>query len=63
VFGNPIKEALKYRQFLEGGQGRTQAEGARLHGISRARMTQMLNLLKLDESIQSFVLGIARMSG
>ena len=58
VFRNPIKEALKYRQFLEEDRGRTQAEAARFFGVSRARVTQVLNLLKLDESVLSFVLGL-----
>jgi hypothetical protein len=33
------------------GEVKNQAELARLKGISRARVTQILNLLKLDKSI------------
>jgi hypothetical protein len=33
------------------GKVKNQAELARLKGISRARVTQILNLLKLDKSI------------
>ena len=31
---------------------------ARLLGVSRAKITQMLNLLKLDDEIQGFILGL-----
>ncbi|MBE3127899.1 MAG: hypothetical protein IMZ56_06405 [Candidatus Atribacteria bacterium] len=33
------------------GEAKNKAELARIKGISRARVTQILNLLKLDESI------------
>jgi hypothetical protein len=36
---------------IDSGQAKNQAELARLKGISRARVTQMLNLLKLDKNI------------
>jgi len=36
---------------IDTGQVKTQAELARIKGSSRARVTQILNLLKLDKSI------------
>lgn len=36
---------------LNTGKVKNQAELARIKGISRARVTQILNLLKLDKSI------------
>ena len=36
---------------LDSGEVKNQAELARIKGISRARVTQVLNLLKLDKSI------------
>jgi len=36
---------------LDSGEVKNQAELARIKGISRARVTQILNLLKLDKSI------------
>jgi len=34
---------------IESGEAKNQAELAKLKGISRARVTQILNLLKLDK--------------
>ena len=36
---------------LDSGEAKNQAELARIKGISRARVTQNLNLLKLDKNI------------
>ena len=36
---------------IDSGEVKNQAELARIKGISRARVTQILNLLKLDKSI------------
>ncbi len=36
---------------IDAGKANTQAELAKLKGISRARVTQILNLLKLDKNI------------
>ena len=36
---------------LDSGEAKTQAELDRIKGISRARVTHILNLLKLDKSI------------
>ena len=36
---------------IDSGKMKNQSEMARIKGISRARVTQILNLLKLDKSI------------
>jgi hypothetical protein len=36
---------------MDSGQVKNQAELARLKGISRARVTQILNLLKIDKNV------------
>ena len=58
TYPNPIKEALRYKKLLDDGEARSQGELARIVGVSRPRIIQMLNLLKLDEEIQCFVLSL-----
>jgi DNA repair protein RadC len=43
--------AKEYKKMLDSGEVKNQAELARIKGISRARVTQILNLLKLEKSI------------
>ena len=43
---------------LDLGQAESQADLARILGVSRAKVTQMMNLLELDEEIQEFILGL-----
>jgi len=43
--------AKEYKHLIVSGKVKNQAELARIKGISRARVTQILNLLKLDKSI------------
>ena len=43
---------------LDEGEAESQADLSRLSGISRAKVTQMMNLLKLDDEIQGFMLGL-----
>lgn len=54
-YPNPIKVALKYKEMLDLGQAESQADLARILGVTRAKVTQMLNLLKLDDEIQAFM--------
>jgi ParB-like chromosome segregation protein Spo0J len=42
---------------MEKGGYRSQTDLARKKGVSRARVTQILNLLKLDEEVQEMVVG------
>lgn len=43
--------AREYKEMINKGKVKNQAELAKIKGISRARVTQILNLLKLDKSI------------
>lgn len=48
IFRNPLLYAMELKAEMER-EGLTQAEMARKHGISRARVNQWLSLLKLPE--------------
>jgi hypothetical protein len=43
--------AKEYKEMIDSGKMKNQAEMAQLKGISRARITQIMNLLKLDKNI------------
>jgi len=51
VYRNPIYLAKEYKQMIDNGQVKNQSGLARKLGISRVRIHQILNLLKLDYSI------------
>ena len=51
TYRNPIYLAKEYKKMIDSGDAKNQAELARIKGISRARVTQVLNLLKLDKRI------------
>jgi hypothetical protein len=51
VYRNPIYLAREYKCMIDYGQVRNQSGLALKLGISRARVTQILNLLKLDSLI------------
>ena len=50
-YRNPIYLAKEYKKMIDSGEVKNQAELARPKGISRARVTQILDLLKLDSLI------------
>ena len=52
---NPIVTALKLQALLDSGVYRTQSELAGGLGLSRARVTQIMNLLKLPRDIGEFL--------
>ena len=52
---NPIVKAKEYQEVLEK-EGIGQAELANRLGVSRVRVSQMLNLLKLPKDRQDYVL-------
>ena len=58
IYRNPVKIALQYQEMLDGGKAKSQAELAQALGVSRAKVTQMLNVLKLDEEIKAFMLSM-----
>jgi len=49
IYRNPIYLAKEYKKIIDSGKVKNQAELARIKGISRARITQILNLLILDK--------------
>jgi hypothetical protein len=51
TYRNPIYLAKEYKEMIDSGDAKNQAELAKIKGISRARVTQILNLLKLDKNI------------
>jgi len=51
TYRNPIYLAKDYKQVIDNGQVKNQVELAGKLGISRARVTQILNLLKLNPLI------------
>ena len=52
---SPIEIALQYAEVLKDLAVVTKAQVARRFGVSRARVCQMLKLLKLDESILDYL--------
>jgi len=51
IYRNPIYLARGHKEMIDSGEVKSQAELARLKEISRARVTQILSLLKLDSLI------------
>jgi len=51
IYRNPIYLTREYKEMIDRGQVKNQSELARKLGISRARVTQILKLLKLDSLI------------
>jgi hypothetical protein len=43
--------AKEYKKMIDSGEAKNQADLARIKGVSRARITQILNLLKLNPLI------------
>lgn len=53
-----LRKAQEWRRQLEAGEIRTQAEIARKDGLTRARVTQVMGLLRLAPEIQERVLSL-----
>ena len=51
LYRNPIYLAREYKEIIDNGNVKNQAALARLKGISRARVTQILNLLNLNSLV------------
>jgi len=51
IYRNPIYIAKEYKKMIDSSEVKNQSELAKLKGISRARVTQILNLLKLDHLV------------
>ena len=59
VYTSPLQEARRYVRILENDPSvTTRADLAREMGVSRARVTQITNLLRLDSEIQERLLGL-----
>lgn len=56
---HPLLVAYQFQQLLDRGLVNSKAELARKHGLSRARVTQILNLLKLAGEIQKEIIGLS----
>jgi hypothetical protein len=56
---NWYAKALVYKEMLEKGVVKNSAELAREEGLSRARVTQILNLTKLAPQIRNYLMTIA----
>lgn len=55
AYENPIEKVLEYKRIMKE-ENLNQGQLARKVGISRVRATQILNLLKLPEDQQNYVL-------
>ncbi|MCK4916470.1 MAG: hypothetical protein KAS89_09865, partial [Candidatus Eisenbacteria sp.] len=59
VYTSPLQEARRYVRILENDPSvKTRADLAREMGVSRVRITQIMNLLRLDSEIQEQLLGL-----
>jgi len=52
---NAVVQALRYQACLDSVPGRTRAEVALMFGVSRARVTQYLSILKLPSPITTYI--------
>jgi len=50
-YRNPVHLPKEYKEMIDSGLAKNQAKLTRIKGISRARITQVLNLLKLNKDI------------
>jgi len=51
IYRNPIYLTREYKNMIDTGEVKNQAELAKVKGVSRARVTQILNLLNLNHLI------------
>ena len=56
-----LLKAIEWQALLESGEASNQADIARREGITRARVTQVLGLLRLAPNIQEHVLSLPDM--
>jgi hypothetical protein len=53
-----LRKALEWQALIESGEASSQAEIARREGITRARVTQIMHLLRLPPEIQQHILSL-----
>ncbi|MCD6405208.1 MAG: hypothetical protein J7M19_05240 [Planctomycetes bacterium] len=58
-----LRKALEWRRQLDAGEVATQADIARREGVTRARVTQVLMLLRLAPEIQEHILNLPKSVG
>ena len=58
-----MRKAIEWRGLLDAGKAPNQAEIARREGLTRARVTQVLGLLRLAAEIQEHILSMPEMVG
>jgi hypothetical protein len=58
TYCNPVVLALQWRQAIDAGWYSSQADLARRKGVSRARVTQILNLLRLAPEVIGIVMDL-----
>ena len=56
-----MRKAIEWQALLESGEAFNQAAIARQEGITRARVTQVMGLLRLAPEIQQYVLSLPDM--
>ena len=55
TYRNPIHLAKEYKKMIDSGKVKNQANLAKIKCISRARVTQILNLFKLDKNYINYL--------
>ena len=58
-----LRKALEWQALLESGEASSQAEVARREGLTRARVTQVIGMLRLAPEIQEHILSMPEMIG
>ena len=56
-----LRKAIEWQTLLESGEATSQAEVARREGLTRARVTQVMGLLRLAPEIQHHILAMPNM--
>jgi len=56
-YGNPLTLALEWQRGLEEGRYSSKSQIAKEYGVSRARVTQVMNLLKISPALLNSPLG------
>ncbi len=59
---NPVLLALEWKKMLETGEYPSQTDLARKVGVSRARVNQILRLMKLPSDIQESIIRMGELS-
>jgi len=54
-----IHKAIKWQKMLDDGTAKSRSEIAKIEGLSPARVTQVMNLLKLPSEVKSFLAGLS----